>query len=81
MENPKSSYTRKTVQALVLAAAISVPAGLLAKVIMYQNHTRNEIAKCADNNGDGIDDGRLLFTEEKLICLPSKALEILGIKR
>ncbi len=81
MEKPKSSYTRKTLEALVLAAAIAVPAGLLTKIIMYQNHTRNEIEKCSDNDGDGIDDGRLFFTEEKLICLPSKALKTIGLKR
>ncbi len=82
MKKPKSSNTRKTLEALVLAAAISVPAGLLTKVIMYQNHTRNEIEKCSDNDGDGIDDGNLIFTiEDKLLCLPSNPLETIGLKR
>ena len=81
MKKPKSSNTRKTLEALVLAAAIAVPAGLITKIIMYQNHTRNEIEKCSDNNGDGVVDGKLIFTEDKLICLPNNALKTIGLKR
>ena len=80
MKKPKSSNTRKTLETLVLAAAISVPAGLLTKVIIYQNHTRNEIEKCSDNDADGVVDGKLIFTEDKLICLPINALEKIGLK-
>ncbi len=81
MKKTKSSNTRKTLEALVLAAAIAVPTGLITKIIIHQNHTRNEIEKCSDNNGDGVVDGKFIFTEDKIICLPSKALETIGLKR